>query len=548
MNSDQTVPVAEDSSPRLERLRRARHLRWIVAGNPFYPLSAVLVLLGVFLLSGDDRLFASETGQLHFNFGALEAYGFLVAATAVFLFRRVIHYDTLMLVVLAGLPILVPFILISQGAHLGRGTMTVLCVMAGLLGVGQFALIRRGVCGLPFSSGLPWWLGAVLIVNLALPIALKGVHARFDAIEWAVQQDRHWHLGWTLLLPALVLGIFALPRQRDVRFGDCRAGWLTVVFAGLLVAGTWAHLASLGYVYSFPWRNDFAHPAGWLFAWLLWWRRNEWSAGFDARISSAAIALPGMACVMAALQSGSDTLLWLNAFNLALSCGLVIAGVDRRSAVALGLASVAGVLLSLPLDAIQRVVAVSGRLDALLVVFSLLAFGASWRFHNPAGTVVAALAIIAPLRHLWLDGPGDTLLIGQFALVVWWLHSLTWPRSVPFFARVLQFVVFGGWVLHTLFWWAQNEGAGRLPMAVFALTMVLAAGWLAWRQRRWTFGVLATAAGCVAALPGMNDAASVTREVPAGAWLLLAGVFCFAAGTAAALVRKRWQTGRGERT
>jgi hypothetical protein len=35
-------------------------LRWIVFGNPFYSLSAVLVSLGVFLLSGEERMFGSE--------------------------------------------------------------------------------------------------------------------------------------------------------------------------------------------------------------------------------------------------------------------------------------------------------------------------------------------------------------------------------------------------------------------------------------------------------------------------------------------------------
>ncbi|GEM_PF-2106820 len=120
--------------------------RWIVLGNPFYPLSVALVLLGVFLLSGEEKMFGSELNQLFFNFGSVEFYGLLVALTAVFLFRGQIYYDTLLLVVIATMPLLVPFILISQAALIGGNFMISLCCLLAVgLGLIQCGVIRRGV-------------------------------------------------------------------------------------------------------------------------------------------------------------------------------------------------------------------------------------------------------------------------------------------------------------------------------------------------------------------------------------------------------------------
>jgi hypothetical protein len=73
---------------------------------------------------------------MFFNFGSLELYGLLVASTAVFLFRRQIYYDTLLLIVIATMPLLVPFILISQAALIGGNfTISLSCMLAVGLGL-----------------------------------------------------------------------------------------------------------------------------------------------------------------------------------------------------------------------------------------------------------------------------------------------------------------------------------------------------------------------------------------------------------------------------
>jgi hypothetical protein len=76
----------------------ARWSRIFLVRNPFYIVSAALLLLSMRLLSGDSRLFAGETPQLLFNFSSFQVYELLLAGTAILLARRRIWYDAGLLV------------------------------------------------------------------------------------------------------------------------------------------------------------------------------------------------------------------------------------------------------------------------------------------------------------------------------------------------------------------------------------------------------------------------------------------------------------------
>ena len=94
--------------------------RLLLAGNPFYPLSAALLLYGLYLVSVDPQMFGQELAQLAFNFSSLELYEVLVVVTALLLARRALWYDATVLVLLENLLLLVPFLLISQATFLTR--------------------------------------------------------------------------------------------------------------------------------------------------------------------------------------------------------------------------------------------------------------------------------------------------------------------------------------------------------------------------------------------------------------------------------------------
>src|SRR5271170_7275225 len=91
----------------------ARWVRQALARNPFYIISAALLLLSMRLLSGDSRIFTQETPQLLFNFSSFQVYELLLVGTAIVLARRKIWYDSGLLVGVETLFVFVPFILVS---------------------------------------------------------------------------------------------------------------------------------------------------------------------------------------------------------------------------------------------------------------------------------------------------------------------------------------------------------------------------------------------------------------------------------------------------
>src|SRR5437867_7333124 len=105
--------VRTPESPRAPVIHWGRQL-W--AANPFYPISAALVLYGCYRLSTDAALLKGETPQMIFSFSSLQVYELLLVVTAVFLAARRIFYDSNLLVALESLMVLAPFVLISQAA------------------------------------------------------------------------------------------------------------------------------------------------------------------------------------------------------------------------------------------------------------------------------------------------------------------------------------------------------------------------------------------------------------------------------------------------
>jgi len=74
---------------------------WLVrflACNPFYILSAALLLYGLYRISIDPHFLRKEILHLIFNFSSLQFYELLLVSTAVFLASRRLWYDSMLLV------------------------------------------------------------------------------------------------------------------------------------------------------------------------------------------------------------------------------------------------------------------------------------------------------------------------------------------------------------------------------------------------------------------------------------------------------------------
>ena len=188
-----------------------RWLRLVLAGNPFYLLSAALLLFGINRLSVDPEFLGEELHKLAFNFSALQIYEILLVLVAIMLARRRIWYDSTLLVGLENMLVLVPFILVTQALLIGRGTALAVCGAGSLMAVLRFASLRKFIPELNFPSRL---LGCGLIMlsaNLALPVLHRWVLQDGTADYWDPPNQWCWLAG----LPLLQFMANALPPAED---------------------------------------------------------------------------------------------------------------------------------------------------------------------------------------------------------------------------------------------------------------------------------------------------------------------------------------------
>ncbi len=73
-------------------------LRKLFACNPFYLVSAALLLYSCHLISIDAPFLSGESARLLFNFSSVQFYELMLVGTALFLARRAIWYDSTLLV------------------------------------------------------------------------------------------------------------------------------------------------------------------------------------------------------------------------------------------------------------------------------------------------------------------------------------------------------------------------------------------------------------------------------------------------------------------
>src|SRR6266853_1775679 len=118
-------------------------LKLLLACNPFYLVSAALLLYGFYRVSIDPTFLKAEISQLVFNFTSLQFYETLLVITAIFLARRRIWYDSTLLVGLENMLVLVAFILVSQAALIDSRIIWVMCLVGGILALLRFSALKR---------------------------------------------------------------------------------------------------------------------------------------------------------------------------------------------------------------------------------------------------------------------------------------------------------------------------------------------------------------------------------------------------------------------
>ncbi|HEY1790889.1 MAG TPA: hypothetical protein VGJ73_22265 [Verrucomicrobiae bacterium] len=263
--------VAAPSVPPAEPNRPHRPLSWwlrkFFACNPFYLVSAALLLYGCYSVSIDGTFIDRETARLLFNFSSVQVYELLIVLFAIFLARRCLWYDSMVLVGLENMLVFVPFILVSAAALTGPWMTVSVCVTGVILAVLRFGGLKRYFAELNLPGSLLGVGFILLALNVALPLTYRhyidfkiGTHP--DAGPDYVMNE----CMWLLVLPAALALVNFLPRAQSG--GDLlpQRRWLPTGLFALWITVTGLHLWALDYVYDYYLRPDLFAPVGWVLA------------------------------------------------------------------------------------------------------------------------------------------------------------------------------------------------------------------------------------------------------------------------------------------
>lgn len=509
----------DSPSPSPAQTTPPRDWRWwaqrLLVCNPFFLVSAALLLFGVNRLSTDPTFLGGEEPKLLFNFGTLQLYGGLLAVTAVLLAQRRVWYDSALLVVLEHGLVLVPFILIGQAALIGQGFAATL-IAAGALAVALRAwFIRRWYprFNLPPRALL---LGVgILALNVTLPLWFRSVVEHESVYDWA-QRNR---LVWLAFLPALAAAANLLPRPVRHDGINPERPWLPLFIYGLWLTGSGVHAASVGYLgKGSSLTLALLAPALLVIAWTLLNRLGD----LTPKVSPLAqrVTLVAAAAVPLCGFAEPNVLLVLAAMNvigfiaLAAFGPLALRGlVCQLVVVTLGIG-----LVAVPAEWIALLNPDWGRSELFIAALALYGLAASWTSRHPAIGVAAGITLGFGLAKLGVDLPGR--LVVQITVIHVLLHSLRWADSLEA-ARVR-------WVAASLWLVTIYGGAGAPIHGLIETAVLLIAGAGAWRLARLSASrcLLSTAAAGLLVTP----VRWVIEHASAGLLCLLASFALFGLG------------------
>ncbi len=548
MNQDDSLPgmpeptqpsEADSPAPFTPGQPAGYWVRRVLAGNPFYLLSAALLLYGVYRVSIDPNFFRLEMGQLLFNYTSLQLYEILLVLTAIFLAARRIWYDSMLLVGLENLLVLVPLIVVSQAALLDIRTVWPLSLGAGCIAVARFTALKRCVRELDLPARLSLAGAAMLVVNLALPILYRifqqtkvGKQPDFGAAYYTNQ------VAWLLVLPGLCALANVIPHPRQGEKSERRHGWQPSGVFGLWLLGSGVHLYSLSYVYDFNMHGVLWAPSVWVIAWTAYLQVPDLLASPSPTWRRTLLVVPLLATFLAAFDTGGLVFPALCLLNAGIFGFICVRTRGNRLARHLLFISLVALVSGVPepwgrvvLAGFSQGTAVQAGIAVYLLLCSVCSrspklgvFGAF-----VLGATVGSLLGQSPVAFHWAIQAGLAFLLA---------HSLRWVDGDHAGASALRILASGAWVGHTLIWihsggtmWTASTVAMPL-LAVWALHRLLTGNW----------GPVAIPVGSALVMlvgPGDFSVAHV-QTLPAGVLAVVGSFLLFGLGTLAAVTKHRW--------
>lgn len=523
---------AADLLASLQRVPWAGWGRRLLAGNPFYLLSAALMLYGLYLVSVDPQMFGQELAQLAFNFSSLELYTVLVVVTALLLARRAVWYDATLLVLLENLLVVVPFLLLSQATFLTTQATWAVGGTAVAFTIGKFWALRRHLPAMNFPPTLLALGIGLLAVNVALPLVFHHV-VQSDNDTW----PRLSRFAWLWLLPTLVLAA-NFHRASGNRSGRVlEQPWLPLLFHGLWVVATAVHLHSVNYVDGQRFQFALAAPALCALAWTGWSRLGDFGGQLNSGLRTALLVLAALTPLLAAGRGKTSVMFVLAGANALAFFALSWRGQNRLLG-QLGLASMVLLAPSMPEAWGRELIPdfTSGKALALaLAGAALLLISLSRR---PAHALPGALIVGLGTQFQFERLEYVEQFAMQYALLFVLLHSLRWVEESG--SRALRFGAALAWLAHSIVWLRLVGVDANWPVllgSLLVLGLVVLARLL---QGQWSHRLVTGSAALVALAVPANFVVEVLRITPSGHLAVLGSFLLFAVGTALAWTKPRW--------
>jgi hypothetical protein len=519
-------------------------LRKFLACNPFYLVSAALLLYGCHCISLDAPFLSGESARLVFNFTSVQAYEILLVLVAIFLARRCLWYDSTLLVGLENMLVFVPFILISQAALTDAHMTKAICAAGVAVVMLRFGSLKRYFIQLNLPGRL---LGAGFIL-LALNVALPLIYRHYEEtkygthLDYGPAYDMNEH-AWLLILPLAVALANFLPRATAT--GDLlpQRRWLPEGMFSLWMIVTFLHLYALDYVYEFYIRPDLFAPAAWILAWTLFLRCPANSVRLKYVLTVPAILAP----LLATSSGGPKTFVILTGLNIAAYGIVSVVNRNNRLAPHLAYASLLLLIAGLPDNWMHSFA--PGLTQAQCVKAAFAAYAIFWTawLRNPKlailGCIILGLAIISVFHDH--EGAGHWALQSVFVFLL--LHSLRWNDTKHPDANKVRMIFGLAWVIDSFVWMNSDVGRFWMPFIPGALVLGIYCVCLPCRGI-WRLYAVPAAAVLVILSGPCSATVSGVRSIPAGLLAVIASFLFLGFGTVAALTRHLWHKHQDELT
>ncbi|HTR43765.1 MAG TPA: hypothetical protein VMH87_19300 [Pseudomonadales bacterium] len=512
-------------------------LRKFFACNPFYLASAVLLLYGCYRISIDQTFVDHDTARMLFNFSSVQVYELLLVGVAVFLARRYLWYDSMLLVGLENMLVFVPFILISLAALTGPWMTGSVCVAGVILAVLRFGGLKRYFAELNLPGSLLGAGAILLALNVALPLTYRhyinlkiGVH--LDAGPDYIMNE----CIWLLVLPAALALVNFLPRAQ--MGGDDllpQRRWLPLGMFALWISVTGVHLWALDYVYGYYLRPDLFAPVGWVLAWMVFLRVPTRPVALKYALMFPVVLTP----FLANTPGKEKTYLALMALNVAVFGVVRIVQSNNRFAGHLAYASALLFIAGLPDNWIQ--VATHGATAMGCLAAGLAAYLIFWTawLRDPKLALLGAILFGAGIAVAF-DGHLHVVNWAfQGGFVFFLLHSLRWNDAEHAGASSSRNLVGIIWAIQSFVWMNCDGAQFWMPFIPGLLVLAIYCAVLPGRGV-WRLYAIPTSALVVILSGPSYLAMDHLRSTPAGLLAVVASFLFLGLGTAAALTRELW--------